>query len=142
MKYTRRDFIKIGGFAGFGVGLLSALSPNVHGQNLISPIGQVFEDTLSFYNSATFENLVGSEFVIYTKNSAFSAVLNNVNADSSLKNKNGGECFTLIFELSAENFSQNTYEMFHPSVGTFELFLVPGKSPKGATLGIAVINRI
>ncbi len=142
MKYSRRDFIKIGSLVGFGTGLFSALTTNTVGQNLVSPSSKFFNDALSLQNSDSFHKLVGTEFVIYTENSAITSVLTEVKTSKTAQRKSGGECFSLIFELPSDDFGQNTYEMFHSSIGTFDLLLVPGQSDTGTALFIAVINRI
>lgn len=142
MNYSRRDFIKLGSLVGFGTGLFSALTSNTAGQNLVSPSSKFFNNALSLQNSDSFQKLIGTEFAIYTETSAFTSILSEVKMSKTAKRKSGGECFSLIFELPSDDFGQNTYEMFHPSIGMFKLLLVPGQSDTGKALFIAVINRI
>jgi hypothetical protein len=143
MKYTRRDFIKIGSLVCFGSGIVSAFAKNTVGQKLFPPSSFSYNNNaLSLQNADSFQKLVGTEFVIYTENSALTSVLSEIYISKSARRKSGGECFTLVFELPSDNFGQNTYKMFHPSIGVFDLLLVPEMSKKGTALFIAVINRI
>jgi hypothetical protein len=131
MKYTRRNFIKLGGVA---LGALPVLSN--------FGFGRVQTNAPAWHSAELFEKLIGSEFTIYSGNSAESAILTGVRSYKTPDEKPGGECFSLEFELTSDDYEQNTYEMFHPSPGGFELFLVPGKRIKNESSLIAVINRI
>jgi hypothetical protein len=53
------------------------------------------------------------------------------------------EVFSLTFEtLGPGSFAQGTYPLQHPSLGSFQLFLVPvGQGPRGFLLE-AVVNRL
>lgn len=133
MKYTRRDFIKFGGLA---IGFLPGLAGYGFGRTALTP------DTLSLQDSDSFQKLIGSQFTFYRENSATAATLTEVKTDRPARKKDQGECFSLVFELSADDFRQATYQVFHLSLGEFELFSVPGTSGKGTPLLIAVINRI
>lgn len=133
MKYPRRDFIKFGGLA---LGILPVLTGRGFGQSDLTP------DTLLLQNAESFQRLIGSQFTFYRKNSAVSVVLIEVGIYRPTQKKFGAESFSLVFEMPTDEFEQENYQMFHPSIGSFELLSVPGKSSNGTPLLIAVINRI
>ena len=55
----------------------------------------------------------------------------------------GGECFTLQFRGGSQALKQETYQLVHPSLGTFSLLLVPtGPDVNGAQGYVATINRL
>src|SRR5260370_41116446 len=55
----------------------------------------------------------------------------------------GRECFSLLFRGGSVALPQHTYKLEHPSLGTFPLFLVPGKpDDNGAQSFVAIINRL
>ncbi len=141
MKYTRRDFIKYGKIAFFAVGAMPFLAEKTIGQSLASLHTKSGNDTLLIHNADSFQKLVGSEFTFYQDNSTVSAELTNVKI-SKPSLKNPGENFSLDFEMPSADFEQNTYKMFHPTIGYFELLSVPGKQTNGKSLLIAVINRL
>jgi hypothetical protein len=133
MKYTRRDFIKFGSLA---AGILPTLAS--HGfARADSMSGALF-----LQNSDSFRGLIGSQFTFYRTDLASTAVLTEVQDYQAAGIKSGGNCFSLVFEMPSDDFVQETYDMFHPSIGKFELLSVPGKSEKGTSLLIAVINRL
>lgn len=141
MKYTRRDFIKFGSFAGLVAGTIPAFAKSALGQDLFSDSLKTISDPFFFQNAATFQTLVGSEFIVYSDDSTVSAVLSKVEISDSVR-KNSGECFSLSFEMPSDNFAQNTYRMFHPTIGYFELLSVPGLRDNGRSALTAIINRI
>lgn len=129
MKFTRRNFVKISGLAAFaGLAL-----PNF-------AFGQVLgNDVLASQTAESFRAFVGTEFYISGENLSMPAVLTEVR-DFPTETK-AGECFSLVFEIRARKAQQATYNVFHPAVGNFELFMTTGKSEKRGAL-VAVINRI
>lgn len=129
MKITRRNFVKASGIAAF-----AALSlPN-------TGFGQTAgNDVLASQSAESFRNLVGSEFYISGENLSTPAILTEMR-DFPAETKTG-ECFSLIFEVRARRTQQATYNVFHPNIGNFELFMTEGKSGKRGAL-VAVINRI
>ena len=80
-----------------------------------------------------------------TESAVVTAVLTAVKSSVVSRNQTtrnrGAECFTLSFKLPSDAL-QATYTVFHPQLGTFNLFLVPGKSDQADSLLHAVINRI
>jgi hypothetical protein len=140
MKYTRRNFIKFGGLAGLAVGTIPVLAKGAFGLNLSTNRHNAISEAFIFQN-ATFQNLVGSDFIVYSDDSAATSVLREVEILDPVR-KGSGECFSLSFEMPTNNFSQNTYRMFHPTIGYFELFAVPGLHDNGMTTLTAIVNRI
>lgn len=141
MNSTRRDFIKLSGAAAAGILGLSSLG---FGQNKsFSDAG--FADSLFYHNAENFREFIGTEFTLFNENETSAAVLTAVKdfaggKQKTSRNKNAS-CFTLSFEVETEK-PQATYTVFQRRLGTFDLFLVPGKSEKGTHLLHAVFNRI
>lgn len=151
MNFSRRNFIKTSGLTAVGlVGL--AISPErIFGADAF---GEFQTDALYSQNEASFRELIGTKFTIYSDNFATDAQLEevkNFSAQSSKEKtrraafgKSRAECFSLAFVLTttAENLQQDVYKIFHPAIGHFDLLLVPSISEKGAPALTAVINRI
>jgi hypothetical protein len=129
MNYSRRDFIKFGGFA---LGMLPTLATTGFGSG---------NSKFALYNIESVEKLLGSAFTIYTTEFAVESKLMEVKVADS-KTSTSGNCFSMVFELQSNSLEQGTYQMYHPEIGMFNLFLVPGISKAGVPLMIAVVNRI
>ena len=149
MSITRRKFLK----AGTLVALSAAIPLKVAGQqprkvNDGNPIDQskdVAADPLSGYNRAAFSSYLNSVFRLYTGYSTIDVALVEVRdlAPGTNTAQTGAECFSLLFRGGNVALKQNTYKIEHPSLGTFPLFLVPGKpDDNGAQSFVAIINRI
>ncbi|HWE63359.1 MAG TPA: hypothetical protein VHB98_16710 [Chloroflexota bacterium] len=52
------------------------------------------------------------------------------------------DCFTLLFRGPVSSLPQGTYQMAHPHVGQFPIFLVPQPLSRGGTEYAAVFNRL
>lgn len=154
MSISRRNFIKIGGvsaalLAGTNLGIEAAVLGKTVGADGLKLPSEVYGDPLFSYHADTFRNLVGSEFGLQTKDFAATAVLTALKENSfvsrrTLKGRQiqPAENFMLLFRISSAEFKQETYTMFHPELGTFDLLLVPSKNDKGENLLKAVINRL
>src|SRR6266513_4457367 len=149
MSITRRKFLK----AGTLVALSAAIPLKVAGQqprkvNDGNPIDQakdVAADPLSGYNRAAFSSYLNSVFRLYTGYSTIDVALVEVKdlAPGAKTAQTGAECFSLLFRGGSVALKQNTYKIEHPSLGTFPLFLVPGKpDDNGAQSFVAIINRL
>jgi len=149
MSITRRKFLK----AGTLVALSAAIPLRVSGQqprkvNDGNPIDQskdVAADPLSSYNRAAFESYLNSIFRLYTGYSTIDVALVEVKdlMPGAATTQTGAECFSLLFRGGSVALPQNTYKIEHPSLGTFPLFLVPGKpDDNGAQSFVAIINRL
>lgn len=142
MKTNRRNFLKASGFSLIGVIGLS-FSPNqVFG----------FSQGLANLNAGSFSTLIGTNFTLYKNDSAIESVLSEVKTyapNKSTKSKQSGfvkttktNSFRLIFRVPDNNLEQDFYQIFHPSIGLFNLLLVPGNTENGAPTLSAVINRL
>ena len=149
MSITRRKFLK----AGTLVALTAAIPLRVIGQqprkvNDGNPIDQSKDataDPLSSYNRAAFESYLNSIFRLYTGYSTIDVALVEVKdlMPGAATTQTGAECFSLLFRGGSVALPQNTYKIEHPSLGTFPLFLVPGKpDDNGAQSFVAIINRL
>ena len=84
-------------------------------------------------------------FQIYTGYSTIDVILVEVKdlMPSAAKTQAGAECFSLLFRGESSALGQNTYRIEHPSLGTFALFLVPGRAGENAAQDyVAIVNRI
>ena len=149
MSITRRKFLKAGTLAA----LTAAIPLRVIGQqprkvNDGNPIDQSKDataDPLSSYNRAAFESYLNSSFRLYTGYSTIDVALVEVKdlMPGAATTQTGAECFSLLFRGGSVALPQNTYKIEHPSLGTFPLFLVPGKpDDNGAQSFVAIINRL
>lgn len=154
MSISRRKFLRVGTL----VALSAALPISVLGQsrkdkngiqmtptdpmNPIDPIDQ--SDPLANYNRSTFSSYLNSIFQLYTGYSVVAVTLVEVkDLLPASTPANGRECFSLLFRGGSVALRQNTYRIDHPSLGSFQLFLVPGgPDDNGAQSYVAIINRL
>jgi hypothetical protein len=88
------------------------------------------QDMLAYYNKAAFTPYVGTDFLVSLNASKVRAVtLIEVEdfVDPSVQGlPPGEECFSLLFTTPPKkSFAQGTYQVEHPALGKFSLFLVP-----------------
>lgn len=133
MDQTRRKFIKI---AGMGLGMFPVFVKSSFGGSFFRSEG------LTSFSTEGFQGLVGTEFVFYGKDRAMSSTLIDVSVQTSRQKRSSTECFSLAFEMPEDGFAQGTFEVFHATLGSFDVFAVPGTSDKGKPLMIAVFNKI
>ncbi|MGI8642373.1 MAG: DUF6916 family protein [Pyrinomonadaceae bacterium] len=146
MKFSRRHFIKLGGATAAGI---LGFGNFAFGQKKSFFADQlpdgVLADPLFGYTAEDFRKYLGTEFSLMTEGAAITAVLTAVRSSLAPGKKSArvkrAECYTLSFQLPS-NAPQATYTVFHPRLGTFDLFLVPGKTDNAEFLLHAVINRI
>lgn len=145
MKYTRRDFVKLGGL-GVGATLFGTemLYAGVNG----NITGDTSAAGLLFQSSEKFTALIGSSFIIYKDDGAVNATLVTVKDFNPprpmrrTRQKQISGPYSLAFELPGGGLPQNVYDLFHPATGPFRLLMVPGENTGGQPLLVAVINRI
>ena len=145
MRFSRRHFIKLGGAT--AIGILGS-GNFAFGQNEASFYNRLpaeaLADPLFGYTADSFRRHLGTSFYMTGESEAVNAMLTAVTS-SAFKNRavrnRKAECFTLSFVLPSDA-PQTTYKVFHSQLGTFDLFLVPGKNDKDESLLHAVINRI
>ena len=129
MATTRRKFLKVGTLA-----TLFAVTPV---RNLV--VAQE-PDPLANYSKATFKSYLKSIFALQTSAGVVELTLVTIR---DMPAPPGGECFTLLFRGGAQSLGQGIYKMSHPSLGTFQLFIVPvGTDKFGAQGYLATINRL
>jgi hypothetical protein len=151
MNYSRRGFIKAGGFAAVATFGLASLGFGQKGHSLDADLpNEIYSDPMYYQNAESFKNHVGSEFSIMGRNEVTTAVLVEVK-ESSTNNKSAAmaklrkytpESFSLAFQINSSAMQQKTYPVCHPNFVQFDLFMVPGKKANGAHLLHAVFNRI
>jgi hypothetical protein len=129
MKLSRRKFIKAGAmvaaFAGVSLttGLADAQKSGSRGSNILTDDGGVPApqklDMLGFYNMSTFVPYVNTAFRVRMASSPQRTItLSQI--------KGTDESFSLTFVgPRGKLIPQNTYEISHPALGDFYLFLVP-----------------
>ena len=127
MKFTRRDFVKFGGAAAAAICLPKSI------------FAAKSEDVLMNQTAQSFRELAGTEFYVWNDDISTSAILKSVE-DFPHKTATG-ECFSMTFEIRLKRAQEGIYNMFHPKIGNFELFMTEGTGGKRASL-IATVNRI
>jgi hypothetical protein len=132
-------------FAGIPLKEALALKPSLLVQGASSVIEQ---DALNFFNLSTFTPHVDTVFRVRLGDEKFVNVrlvkVEDLLAASGKKSATGGECFSLRFTgPRGRSFKQGTYDMDHPALGDFSMFLVPISSGKSDHVIYyeAVVNR-
>lgn len=144
MSISRRKFLR----AGTLVALSAALPISVFGQNPKDRDGNPLDsqpDPLANYTRSAFSSYLNSIFQLYTGYSVVEVALTEVKdlMPAGARAANGRECFSLLFRGGSVALRQNTYLVKHPSLGSFQLFLVPGgPDDNGAQSYVAIINRL
>ena len=156
MNTTRRNFIRASAFAALftGTGLFSSLVSA--SENSVAPGNlpdEVLGDRLFYLTSEDFKKYIGAQFSLINENEAITAQLSGIaqtirptkiaqNLSGGSRRKLTKETFTLSFRALTGDFSQATYQVWHPNLGHFDLFLVPGSKQGDQIVINAVINRI
>ena len=147
MSISRRKFLRTGTF----VAMAAVIPAAVLGQNRKERDGNPFDqqvaqpDPLSFYNKAAFTSYLNSIFRVSTGYSVVEVALIRVKdlPAGGPAAPAGSESFSLLFVGGSKQLEQGTYKMDHPSLGSFQMFLVPsGADQYGAEAYVATINRI
>lgn len=143
MSINRRNFVKAGVLA---AAVAAFPLRAIMGQSFKERDGNPGEtppeqtDPLANYSKSSFVSYLNSIFQIQTVSGAIAVTLAKVDDMSAPK---GGECFSLLFRGSSKTLKQDTYTVVHPSLGTFQLFIVPaGFDQNGAHEYTATINRL
>jgi hypothetical protein len=143
MPNSRRKFLKAGVLAALfaAVPLKDALGQSWKdrdGNPGTNPETQ--NDPLVNYTKATFLSYLNSVFELHTTAGIVGVTLLRVDDMAASK---GGECFALLFRGGSRELRQDSYTLVHPSLGTFQLFLVPvGADDNGAQGYLATISRL
>jgi len=143
MTTSRRKFLRTGLLATlFAAVPIKSVWAQSWKQNDGNPINTppVQTDPLFNYSEATFKSYLNSVFQLHTTAGIVAVTLQQIDGLPASK---GGECFTLLFRGGARAQKQDSYTLVHPSLGTFELFLVPTGTDQNGTQGyLATINRL
>src|SRR5438128_1192590 len=78
-------------------------------------------DPLSLYSKATFAPYLNSVFVLVASDRDVEVALLRI---ADMPGAPDGECFSLWFCGGTQSMPQDTYTVQHPSLGSFELFVV------------------
>jgi len=98
------------------------------------------KDPLATYTKAAFVSYLNSVFQLSNGFSVIEVTLLKVDDMPAPK---GGECFSLLFRGGSRALRQDTYTLIHPSLGSFQLLLVPaGADEYGVPGYLATINRL
>jgi hypothetical protein len=100
--------------------------------------------SLDYYSKATFQSYLNSDFRIYAHEHSETWLRLVLVEDFPTRESTTApnECFRLLFSASAESaLSQGTYSVDHAALGSFALFIVPGKPLDGKVQYEAVFNR-
>lgn len=157
MNTTRRNFIKATAIAAVFAGtdlFTSLVSAAETSHDALAQIpGEILADPFYFLTAEDFKKRIGANFSLIRGNGVTTAQLykvtqsvtptgNTQNSAPASTRTVTKETFTLTFRVPAGDFSQTTYKLWHPNLGQFNLFLVPGAKASGMILLHAVINRI
>jgi hypothetical protein len=149
MSITRRKFLKAGTLLAFSLGaplnLVFGQQGNKGGDGNTFDAQDMPADPLAHYTRSAFASYLNSIFRLYTGYSTIEVALVEVKdlAPDATAAATGKECFSLLFRGGTTALRQNTYTMEHPSLGRFQLFLVPGApDDNGAQSFVAIINRL
>jgi hypothetical protein len=148
MSITRRWFLRAGSLVA-----LSAAIPlkSAFGQELrkkqTDRAQEATRDQLANYHKAAFESYLNSIFRLYTGSSVVEVALIEVKdigaATATARPQPGAESFKLVFKGGTKELDQGTYQLEHPALGLFRLFLVSGTpDDNGAMSYVAIINRV
>jgi hypothetical protein len=140
---SRRTFLR--------AGIMAALFAAVPGKNLFGQSKKSVDvvpdanpplqtDALTNYSKASFQSYVNSIFELETLQGTVPLELQEISDFSATK---GGESFGLLFRGGSRQLRQETYTLRHPSLGRFQIFLVPVAADQNGAQGyLATINRL
>lgn len=135
MSTSRRLFIKAASVAAIAAGII--------GKSGLAVLAQA-TDPLANYTQATFTQYLNSVFRLHGGTTVDVTLLEVKDTlPANVARVGGRESFTLRFVGGSEQLGQDTYTVEHPALGTFKLFLVPGRADEnGAKAYVATINRL
>lgn len=155
---SRRSFLATGSKLGLAAIFSDQITSIALGQQKSSPpLGSVLGatipkqtlfDPLHNITRAMFAENIGTIFSFSQGGVWLSEMrligVNNLNPKGFKGNpKSGRECFALVFLGPADlPLGQDTYRLAHNSLGTFDLFIVPGASDRESISYGADINRL
>jgi hypothetical protein len=157
MNISRRKFVRAGTVSALLAGLSLSSAKSIFGQKQKSPGVGGFAlpyaaktDPVFYFSRETFAPYMNTTFRIASrqKGAAFDATLVEVfdyqaQAHARKVKTHEGNCFALTFRAGErDTLSQGTYKFVHPALGSFSLFVVPGKPSADGTTYEAVVNHL
>lgn len=154
MSIARRSFIKTGAKTALTAGVLMKFSGTAFGRLTSTDTRADFQipyeaktDRVFYFNRATFEPHLNTNFAVQSKGRRVNLLLIAIEDRRTSAQKRaarpGSECFALIFrapELLTE--ITTIYELEHPALARFSLFLTGTQDDEGRVTYEAVINHI
>lgn len=159
MESSRRAFLRIGGRIALGGLIAGKITPSGIARSLYS-IRAGMRVSTSAFSTTTTDPLYGITCAMFAQNlkTKFTFGINGVKltdmtlegvedltpAPFNTQKPRTKECFSLSFQGPRSlQLRQDTYEVSHAKLGTFRLFIVPGKSTTAPSpLYEAIINRL
>jgi hypothetical protein len=156
MNTTRRNFIKASALAAFfaGTDLFASTASAAENSAALGELQtEISGDRLFYLTAEDFKKYIGAQFSLIGEKDVVNAELSSVaqsvkppgiarSLNKASSRKLTKETFTLSFRVPSGGFSQATYQVWHPNLGQFDLFLVPSGKGHDQILVHAVINRI
>jgi Domain of unknown function (DUF6916) len=142
MTKSRRKFLQAGLMAAVfaATPVKNAFTQSSHLRDGSGEAPPLLTDPLANYSKSAFAAYLNSVFQI--ESTAGVVDVNLIRIDD-LPAPARGECFSLLFRGGSRALKQDTYEINHPALGSFELFLVPAAvTNNGACEYVATINRL
>ena len=145
MNKSRRKFLKAGIVASLFAGIPGTLASPGAAQNPLRLARQLkTTGPLAYYNKEAFAAYLNSDFRItnYGSGKTWVRLILVEDFPTSEALTAPDECFRLLFVAAAEtSLPQGTYSFDHAALGSFPLFIVPGKPLDGKVHYEAVFNR-
>lgn len=153
MNGSRRSFLQSGSKLGLASMFTGSLGSIVFGQTNSSTLGRsVPQDAVvdSLYNitRTMFTQNLKTKFGVSLSGSKLTTMtlveVNDLNQPSTMNNgTTNRDCYSLVFsDRSNRTLGQNTYNIEHPTLGKFQLFIVQGGQNGSETRYTGVINRV
>ena len=157
MSVTRRSFLRSGALSVMTTGIAAGLVPQAFGQESRRPtpaqnpqVPQEAKQSPTFsFKRETFKPYIGGTFVARAGARSIEMTLQSVRdctpkAETKITKKSRpSDCFALVFRSGGELTDLTTiYDVEHPALGTFALFLTRREGPdKGTIFYEAVFNH-
>lgn len=134
---TRKSFVAAAGAATIGAALIP-------GQSILAAKEpRTGIRSLATLRLADFARCRGERFVVSRAGAAARLDLLEVSNLAPHGRQGQGEYFALHFrQLGGHQLPQNTYRFRNPTLGSLELFIVPGRGDRATKSYTAIINRL
>ena len=157
MNHSRRSFLRTGSTIGLAALLSGRLSSIVYGQkhspDLDSGLGfvipkEALNDPLYKITRAMFTDNLRTKFTFHLGEVRLTEMtlieVNNLNPPfAKIDATSSRDCFSLVFRgPRGLPLRQGTYTLEHSSLGTFQLFVVPGENDRSGVRYGAIVNRL